>query len=97
MADAGGFGAAGAADAGGFCAGAVGAGACFGFAPFTGFGASGGGASRLKTTRSSSPDVSAAVAELYPGGTSGKDEGEVIRAVFLHLKRRNQGGNVGSK
>lgn len=42
-------------------------------------------------------EVSAMVAELYPGGTTGKDEGEVIRAVFLHLKRRNQGGNVGSK
>lgn len=42
-------------------------------------------------------EVSAAVAELYPGGTSGREDGDVIRSVFLHLKRRNQGGNVGSK
>lgn len=41
-------------------------------------------------------EVGEAVAELFPGGTSGKDEGDVIRAVFLHLKRRrDSAGNVG--
>lgn len=40
-------------------------------------------------------EVGEAVAELFGGRTSGKDEGEVIRAIFLHLKRRNSGGNVG--
>jgi hypothetical protein len=30
--------------------------------------------------------VAAAVAALYPGGTAGVDEGEVVRAVFLRLK-----------
>ncbi len=40
-------------------------------------------------------EVSAAVAQLYPGGTAGTDEGEVIRAVFLHLKRQDSAGNVG--
>jgi hypothetical protein len=32
--------------------------------------------------------VAAAVAELYPSGTAGVGEGEVVRAVFLHLKGR---------
>lgn len=27
--------------------------------------------------------------ELYPQGTAGIDQGEVLRAVFLHLKRQN--------
>lgn len=40
-------------------------------------------------------EVAQAVAELFPGGTSGKDEAEVIRAIFLHLKRRNTTDNVG--
>jgi hypothetical protein len=39
--------------------------------------------------------VGAAVEELYPQGRSGVAEAEVIRAVFLHLKRRDSGGNVG--
>ena len=42
-------------------------------------------------------DVADAVKELFGAGPPPKDEGEVIRAVFLHLKRRNSGGNVGSK
>jgi hypothetical protein len=33
--------------------------------------------------------------ELFPGGTAGLDQGEVLRTVFLHLKRRNSGDNVG--
>jgi hypothetical protein len=41
-------------------------------------------------------DVEQAVKELFPGGVSGKEEGEVIRAIFLHLKRRrDSGGSVG--
>lgn len=43
-------------------------------------------------------EVEQAVTELFGGRTDGRDEGEVIRAVFLHLKKRhNTGGNVGSK
>ena len=30
--------------------------------------------------------VGQAVAELYPDGTDGQDEGEVIRRIFLHLQ-----------
>ena len=32
--------------------------------------------------------------ELYPQGTAGSDQGEVLRAVFLHLKRQNPADNV---
>jgi hypothetical protein len=32
--------------------------------------------------------------ELYPNGTEGIDQGEVLRAVFLHLKRQNSANNV---
>jgi predicted DNA-binding transcriptional regulator AlpA len=40
-------------------------------------------------------EVDQAMKEKFPGGASGKDEGEVIRAIFLHLKRRNTKDNVG--
>lgn len=49
----------------------------------------------LGLTTVTGAEVGQAVAELFGGRTSGKDEGEVIRAVFLHLKRRNPGDNVG--
>jgi predicted DNA-binding transcriptional regulator AlpA len=39
--------------------------------------------------------VEAAVKQLFPGGPDVVDRGEVIRAVFLHLKRRDTGDNVG--
>jgi hypothetical protein len=40
-------------------------------------------------------DVRAAVAELYPAGVNEVVDGEVIRAVFLHLRRQNSSDNVG--
>jgi hypothetical protein len=42
-------------------------------------------------------EVGEAVTDLFGGRTDGKDDGEVIRAVFLHLNRRNTSGNVGGK
>lgn len=42
-------------------------------------------------------EVGEAMTELFPGGGSGHGDGDVIRAVFLHLKRRNTAGNVQSK
>ena len=39
--------------------------------------------------------VAAAVAELYPKGTEGVDQGEVIRSVFLWIKRQDSGDKVG--
>jgi hypothetical protein len=38
--------------------------------------------------------VAVAVKELYPQGTTGVDPAEVVRAVFLHLRRKNSGDNV---
>lgn len=42
-----------------------------------------------------SAQVDAAVKEVFPQGTAGEDEAEVIRAVFLHLRRKDAAGNVG--
>ena len=39
--------------------------------------------------------VSSAVKEIFPNGIDGKDETEVLRMVFLHLKRQDSGDNVG--
>jgi len=39
--------------------------------------------------------VGAAMLEVYPQGTAGVDHAKVIRAVFLHLRRRDSGDNVG--
>jgi hypothetical protein len=39
--------------------------------------------------------VNAALKELFPKGTSNMDQGEVLRAVFVHLKRQNSADNVG--
>ena len=38
--------------------------------------------------------VTEAVKELYPNGVSADADGEVLRAVFLHLRRRNTSDNV---
>ena len=39
--------------------------------------------------------VGQAVGELFPAGTADAEPGEVIRAVFVHLMRRNSADNVG--
>jgi hypothetical protein len=39
--------------------------------------------------------VAAAIKETFPQGTEGVDEAEVIRAVYLHLRRKNSGDSVG--
>jgi hypothetical protein len=39
--------------------------------------------------------VTAAVKELYPQGTVAVDEDKVIRAIFLHLRRKDSGNTVG--
>ena len=38
--------------------------------------------------------VGAAVTQLYPAGVDGTDEGEVLRAVFLAIKRRDSADNL---
>lgn len=37
--------------------------------------------------------VDAVVKELYPNGTAGTGQGEVIRAVFLRIRRQDSGGS----
>jgi hypothetical protein len=39
--------------------------------------------------------VESVVKELFPAGIQKLDSGEVVRAVFLRIKRRNTGDNVG--
>lgn len=46
----------------------------------------------LATTSS---EIEAALRATYPGGVGGIDQGDVLRAVFLYLKRQNSGGSVG--
>jgi len=40
-------------------------------------------------------EVQAAVKELFPQGTATVDHGELVRAIFLRLKRRDSADNVG--
>jgi hypothetical protein len=40
-------------------------------------------------------EVEGALKALYPSGGNSADQGEVLRAVFLHLKRQNPTDNVG--
>jgi hypothetical protein len=40
-------------------------------------------------------EVGTAIKSLYPAGMNGTGQGEVLRAVFLHLKRQNSSGSVG--
>ena len=46
-------------------------------------------------TTATAAQVEAAIRAVYPGGTGGAEPGEVLRAVFLHMKRQNSGDNVG--
>jgi DNA-binding transcriptional MerR regulator len=39
--------------------------------------------------------VGAAVKEVYPQGMAKVEQSEAVRAIFLHLKRKNSGDNVG--
>jgi predicted DNA-binding transcriptional regulator AlpA len=43
----------------------------------------------------SDQDVSSALQTLYPNGTNNDDRGNVLRSIFLHLKRQDSGDNVG--
>ena len=43
----------------------------------------------------STADLRSAVSATFPNGISGIDGGQVIRAVFLHFKRRDSGDKVG--
>jgi hypothetical protein len=49
----------------------------------------------LGLTTATSAQVGEAIKQLFPMGTAHSDPGEIIRAVFVHLKRQNSVGNVG--
>jgi len=53
------------------------------------------GLNALGLTTATAAQVLMVTEELFPQGTNGMDQAEVLRAVFLHLKRQNQGGNAG--
>ena len=40
-------------------------------------------------------DIAKALKELFPSGVEDQDDGEILRAVFLHLKRKNPADKVG--
>jgi hypothetical protein len=44
--------------------------------------------------QASDAQVAEAVAAVYPSGIGGQDQGEVIRATFLHLRRQDSADNV---
>jgi len=51
----------------------------------------------LGLTTVTASQVESAVRQVYPKGVDGVEAGTVLRAVFLHLKRRDSGENVGCK
>jgi hypothetical protein len=53
------------------------------------------GLNALGLTTATAAQVVEVTKELFPQGTDGLDQAEVLRAVFLHLKRRNSAGNEG--
>jgi hypothetical protein len=53
------------------------------------------GVRALGLTTATAAQVDAAVANLFPNGVDGVDPGEVIRQVFLSVKRNNPSDNVG--
>jgi len=53
------------------------------------------GLNALGFTTATAAQVQQVIDELYPNGTGGMDQGEVLRAVFLEIRRRNSGGSVG--
>lgn len=53
------------------------------------------GLNSLGLTTATAAKVEAITKELFPNGTVGMDQGEVLRAVFLRIRRQNSGDNVG--
>jgi|ERR1051325_5304718 predicted DNA-binding transcriptional regulator AlpA len=53
------------------------------------------GLNALGLTTATAAQVVEVTKELFPEGTDKLDQAEVLRAVFLHLKRQNSAGNEG--
>lgn len=52
------------------------------------------GLNALGLTTATAAQVQRITEELYPQGTAGIDQAEVLRAVFLRLKGQNSAGKV---
>ena len=52
------------------------------------------GLNSLGLTTATAAQVQKVTQELFPNATEGIDQAEVLRVVFLHLKRQNSGDNV---
>jgi hypothetical protein len=52
------------------------------------------GLNALGLTTATAAQIQKVTQELFPQGTEGLDQGQVLRAVFLHLKRHNSADNV---
>jgi hypothetical protein len=55
------------------------------------------GVKALGLTTVLASQVAEAIKELYPSGSDKTDQSEVIRMVFLHLRRKDSGVKAGSK
>jgi hypothetical protein len=55
------------------------------------------GLNGLGLTTATAAQVESITKELFPKGTAGIDQGEVLRTVFLHIRRQHSAVNVGSK
>lgn len=53
------------------------------------------GLNALGHTTATAAQVQTVIEELYPQGTAGLDQSEVLRTVFLRIRRRNQSDSVG--
>ena len=53
------------------------------------------GLNALGLTTATAAQVVEVTEELFPQGTKGLDQAEVLRVVFLHVQRRDAGGNEG--
>jgi hypothetical protein len=52
------------------------------------------GLNALGLTTATAAQVEQVTKELFPNGTEDLDRGEVLKAVFLHLRRQNPGDKV---
>ena len=55
------------------------------------------GLNALGLTTATDAQVQNVIEQLYPNGTTGIDQGEVLKAVFLEIRRRNSAGSGGGK
>lgn len=55
------------------------------------------GLNALGLTTATAAQVESITKELFPRGTAGIDQGEVLRAVFLHIRSKNTAEKVRSK